>query len=55
MNFDNLVMKVGKKALAFANKHGTCYSVKKENRKGEREGELQDLPITLLETATADM
>lgn len=35
VNFDNLVMKVGMKALAFANKRRTHYSVKRKQKGGE--------------------
>lgn len=33
VNFDNLVMEVGMKAMAFANKHRTHYAVKRKERK----------------------
>lgn len=36
VNFDNLVMEVGMKALAYANKHKTHYPVKR--KQSEREG-----------------
>lgn len=52
VNFDNLVMEVGMKAFAYANKYRTRYSVKRK-QSGRKGGvSFRDLTLTQLETAT---